>query len=231
MSVFIDRCAYIGSCTLTRITTILICTIILLLLFFEILLTSSVMPFWMSGGLLIGLNSSFSPITITYGSNGLFTYTQSLCNLNLNVSVLWMAVRMPYTTKSDCRALVNFIAAWNTLAKMIPYWWPITIFWCISVILTIFSLLTLFNRTSRVLCVLSTIFQIFLTLTIFVTLILFCISMYTFFFKFLQDPPPSYIFITGTILHIILGCSLFYTPISAIVRNNNYVNLNYNLLN
>jgi hypothetical protein len=228
MSTFIDRCVYIFSCTLFRTSALLSNTVVLLFLFFEILLISSVIPFWLNGGLLIGLDDSFSTTTTLYGCNGLFQYTQSLCTLNLNNSVIWLAMRIPYTTRGDCRSLVYFTAIWNTLATVVPYWLPLVVLWCISVIATVIVCVTLCKYKSRILCCIAAITHAIATLTTIGTLILFCVSMYVLFINL--DPPPVYIVRTGIVLHVILICALLHVPIYVFIRNYNYSHYNYELI-
>lgn len=218
---FGDRCLHSFSCIPTRLSGIFIGSIVLIILFFEILLFSSTQPFWNSGGLILGFDASFNRTTSLYGSDGLFGFTKSLCLLNLNNSVVWLAIRIPYTDKADCNALTNFKAIWKILYT-IPYFWALSFFWCLSSITIIMTCITLIKTKSKIITFIGGNLNIFGSISLTITVILFWLLMYTYFIKYIQDIPPSYINICFIILHTIAIIGILSTPLIMIVKGYYY---------
>lgn len=227
---FINRFSYSFSHFETRLNSIFIKIIILVLIFFELLLINSTETFWSNGGLMIGLNGSFNKTTSLYGGDGIFEFTQSICLLNLNQNVIWIAIRIPFTDSYQCKSLRYFSAIWKTLYGMIPYFLPISILWILTAIITFIEFITLFKIKSKILSFIAGILHIFSSILIVTCVILFCISLYLLFIKYIQDPPPIYINICFLILHIMVIIKIISFPTILVIktykfRYNEYENI------
>lgn len=208
-----------------RINYILITSIILTMILFELFIVCNLIPFWSNPGLLVGLDDYYNPITDYYSNNGLFSYTKSLCFMNLNQSVVWLALHIPYKTNFDCYSLIHFNEILHTGINIIPYFWVLLIFWCFatfSLFITFITCITLFKFKSKIFYFIGMIFFMSTIISTIILLILFFVSMYMLFIKYIQDSPIFYINFCFILLHSFEFIGLITILLHTIIRANKY---------
>lgn len=210
-----------------RINSILITSIILTMILLELLLICNLIPFWSNPGLLVGLDDYYNPITDYYSINGLFSYTKSLCFMNLNQTVAWLALRIPYKLNFDCYQLIHFNQIFHTGNNTIPYFWVLLFFWCfstLSLFIAFITFITLIKLKSKIFCFIAIIFHMSTIISTTILLILFFVSMYMLFIKYIQDSPVFYINFCFILLHSFEFIGLIYVLIHTIIRAIKYIN-------
>jgi len=175
----------------------LISSLALLTILFQLMLAGSLVPYWLNGGLVVGLNGSMSVVVHRGSCDGLFTCTVLQCNVAATKGVTWTASRFPGITDVSCSELYQLLGAWYSFNEFFSF--RVTIFsglvviLCLSVVMLCNWRGTRRNRINKG----ADFFLLVSTETAVLSWLVFGCQ----FFQLSGDWPPTHVLVVGLLLH------------------------------